>query len=687
VPNLNTLNPQQRHAVETLRGPVLILAGAGTGKTRVITFRIAHMIERSIGPGNILAVTFTNKAAREMQERVNKLVPKSRKPNAESGKEKEDKEDRPTICTFHSLCVRILRQHIEKLGYKRNFVIYDTTEQISAIKRIMAQISAKGEKTDPAAILAMLSKFKNGGAQAAVFADASVRAMAEHVQKRYESALRACNAVDFDDLILLTLKLFREHPEALEACRAKFRYVMVDEYQDTNAAQFELVHSLTCEHRNLCVVGDDDQSIYGWRGAEISNLLDMEKHFPEVKVVKLEQNYRSTNTILHAANSVIKNNAQRRGKQLWSQKGHGCKITLHTFDSDEEEARTVVEEIEFQRMGKRVPWGAQAILFRTNIQSRPLEMALRQARVRYHLIGGQSYFDRREIRDFLAFLKVMLNPHNDVSLLRIANVPARGLSDVTMERLLAASHERKGSVFAAMHNPVVQASFQARTRQSIEEFVALIERTRGVLHNPEFAHDPQGLEKWANHFLNEIGYLEDLRRSEKNIEVADARVRSVKELVADLDAHADPGTPLHDRLQAFLQEVTLDTEREEEKDEKVGDAVTLITMHSCKGLEYPHVYIVGLEDGLLPHSRSKVEGTMDEERRLFYVAVTRAQERLTISHCESRKKYGQAMPCHPSPFLKEIPEELIEHASETAKQPVAPESGRSMFDLMRAAIE
>ncbi|HEU5071715.1 MAG TPA: UvrD-helicase domain-containing protein [Verrucomicrobiae bacterium] len=681
MPNLNSLNPQQRQAAETLRGPVLILAGAGTGKTRVITFRIAHMIEQGIAPGNILAVTFTNKAAREMQERVNKLVPRARRSEPAA----KNKEDRPTICTFHSLCVRILRQHIEKLGYKRNFVIYDEAETLSAVKKVLSHISAKGEKIDAAAIRAELSKLKNAGGAANPNRGHSI--LASHILPRYDSALRACNAVDFDDLILLTLKLFKEHPDALEACRARYRYVMVDEYQDTNAAQFQLVHALTCEHRNLCVVGDDDQSIYGWRGAEISNLLDMEKHFPEVKVVKLEQNYRSTNTILHAANAVIKNNARRRGKQLWSDKGHGAKITLHTFESDEEEARTVVEEIEFQRLARRVPWGSQAILFRTNLQSRPLEMALRQARVRYHLIGGQSYFDRREIRDFLAFLKVMLNPHDDISLLRIANVPARGLSDVTMERLLAASHERKQSVYAALQNPVVQAGFQARTREAIEGFGALIERTRTTLQSAEFSHDPQALEKWAEHFLNGIGYFEELRRGEKNVEVADARVRSVKDLLADLDAHAEPGTPLPERLQAFLEEVTLDNEREDEKDEKVGDAVTLITMHSCKGLEYPHVYIVGLEDGLLPHSRSKVEGTLDEERRLFYVAVTRAQERLTISHCASRKKYGQALPCHPSPFLKEIPPELVEHADEKSKEPVTVATGKSMFDLMRAAIE
>jgi len=476
--NLSSLNPQQRLAAETLKGPVLILAGAGTGKTRVITFRIAHMVERGIAPGNILGVTFTNKAAREMQERVRKLIPKTRNPKPET---RDAKADRPTICTFHSLCVRILRVHIEKLGYKRNFVIYDESEQISAVKKILAQISAKGEKTDPHAILSLLSRYKNGGERSAAFGDESVRAMAEHIRKRYESALHACNAVDFDDLILLTLRLFKEHPEALEACRTKYRYVMVDEYQDTNASQFELIHLLTQEHRNLCVVGDDDQSIYGWRGAEISNLLDMEKHYPEVKVVKLEQNYRSTNTILRAANTVIKNNLKRRGKQLWSDKGDGPKILLHTFSEDEEEARTVVELINYARIARRIPWGDNAILFRTNQQSRPLETALRTAGVRYHLIGGQSFFDRREIRDFLAYLKTFLNPHDDVSLLRIANTPARGLSDVTMERLLGASHERKGSVYAAMKNPAVTTTFQTKTRESIEAFVEFIERTQAAL--------------------------------------------------------------------------------------------------------------------------------------------------------------------------------------------------------------
>ena len=680
IVDLNSLNPQQRQAAETINGPVLILAGAGTGKTRVITFRIAYMVRKGVAPGNILGVTFTNKAAREMQERVTKLLPKPRIQNA------DEKPERPTICTFHSLCVRILRQHIEKLGYKRNFVIYDESEQLGAIKKILSSISAKGEKTDPAAILALLSKFKNGGERSSVFADPSVRAMAEHVRKRYESALHACNAVDFDDLILLTLRLFREHPEALEACRAKYRYVMVDEYQDTNAAQFELVHALTKVHRNFCVVGDDDQSIYGWRGAEIANLLDLEKHFPEVKVVKLEQNYRSTTTILSAANAIIKNNTRRRAKSLWSQKGQGAKIALRAYETDEEEARNVVEQIEFARLTRRAPWADHAILFRTNIQSRPLETALRTANVRYHLIGGQSYFDRREVRDLLAYLKTFLNPHDDVSLLRIANVPARGLSDVTMERLLGASHERKASVFTTMKNPAVTATFQARTRECVEAFVGFIERTRQALHDASHAHDPHGLQLWADRFLNETGYLTDLRRSEKDVEAGENRVRNLKELVATLDNNFADGKPLHDRLESFLENITLDSEREDEE-EKKGDAVTLITMHSCKGLEFPHVYVVGLEDGLLPHARSKVENTMDEERRLFYVAVTRAKETLAISHCGGRKKYGQVMPCHPSPFLKELPEELVEHEDGKSKKPVGLEAGKNLFAAMRAISE
>ncbi|MGZ4973430.1 MAG: ATP-dependent helicase, partial [Limisphaerales bacterium] len=503
-------------------------------------------------------------------------------------------------------------------------------------------------------------------------------ALAEHVRKRYESALHACNAVDFDDLILLTLRLFKEHPDALELCRTKYKYVMVDEYQDTNAAQFKLVHLLTCEHQNLCVVGDDDQSIYGWRGAEIANLLELERYFPKVKIVKLEQNYRSTTTILNAANAVIKNNARRRPKQLWSQNGVGKKIVLQTYMEDEEESKRTAEQIEFNRIAHKIPWGSHAILFRTNQQSRVLETALRQSGIRYHLIGGQSYFDRREIKDFLAYIKMFINPNDDVSLLRVANTPARGLSDVTMERLLAASQEHHCPVYCAMKNAAVLATFQTRTADSIRAFTEFIERTQA----PLLEEEPISLQSWADSFIDEIGYISDIRRGEKTPEAADSRVQNLKELILSLDRTDEAPTPAK-RLGEFLDDITLDSDREEEKE--TGDAVTLITMHSCKGLEFPHVFIVGMEDGLLPHSRSKIENTLDEERRLFYVGMTRAMQTLTLSHCQARKKYGQALPCHPSPFLNELPEDLVEHGDEKSKTPVTVETGKSLFAAMRSA--
>ena len=710
--NIEALNPEQQQAVTTVRGPVLILAGAGTGKTRVITCRIVHMIERGISPGRILAVTFTNKAAKEMQERVNEMLPRRSRRDSDG-----EAPERPTVCTFHSLCVRILRQHIEKLGYKRNFVIYDESDQLGAIKKILSSIHGGKVKSDPHAILGLLSRFRGGGSRASVFDDPEVRALAEHVLSRYQSALHACNAVDFDDLILLVLRLFKEHPEALEACRERFRYVMVDEYQDTNAAQFELVHALTRESRNLCVVGDDDQSIYGWRGAEVANLLDLEKHFPEVRVVKLEQNYRSTNVILKAANGVIRNNARRRGKQLWSSKGEGEKILLQCFDTDEEESKTVAQNIEDDRMVRRIPWGDQAILFRTNIQSRMLESALRQSKIRYRLIGGQSFFDRREIRDFLAYLKTFLNPHDDVALLRIANTPARGLSDVTMERLLSASQERRSSVFTAMRHTDVQERFQARTVEAIRTFITFIEETRAILESK----DPVCLGHWAEDWLRTIDYRGELTRGEKTPEAAEARWRNVWELLDDLDdpegiaavarpVEPPPVAPASDevvlapaaaaplppprrrftrrpseRVAEFLEQLSLDQERAEDKE--TGDQVTLITMHAAKGLEFPHVQIVGVEDGLLPHSRSKLEGTLDEERRLFYVAITRAQRTLRISHCGGRKRYGQVLPCHPSPFLKELPPECVEDAETAGINPVSSEAGTDWFAAMRAALE
>ena len=672
--DLSGLNPEQRKAAATLRGPVLILAGAGTGKTRTLTHRVAHMVSEGISPGRILAVTFTNKAAREMQQRVTKQLKRLPK----SLTREDGKPLKPTICTFHSLCVRILRRHIEKLGYKRNFVIYSDSEQLGVVKKVLSAIAGKDVKADARELQGLLSRLKNAGPNGNVPGNEDSLAMAGHIRRRYDSALRAANAVDFDDLLVLTLRVFNEFPEALEECRARYQYVMVDEYQDTNAAQFELMHLLSAEHRNVCVVGDDDQSIYGWRGAEISNILDMEKHFPEVKVIKLEQNYRSTRVILDAANAVIKNNPRRRPKQLWSAKGAGDLLRLESFANEEEEARTIVDEIEFNRMAKRIPWKDHAILFRTNVQSRPLETALRKAEVRYHLIGGQSFFDRREIRDFLAFMKTFINPNDDASLLRIANIPARGLSDVTMERLLGASQERDCSVWKAMKNDLVIHEFQPRTRKSIEAFVGLIEDFRSPLGETELS-----LASWADKFLDEIDYAAELRKGEKDPENAENRMRNLRDLISTMDDRGGALLPAN-RLGKFLDDITLDADREADK-EDAGDAVTLITTHSCKGLEFPHVFLVGVEEGLLPHSRSAVEGTLDEERRLFYVAITRAMKTLTISHCLNRKKYGQNFLCHPSSFLKELPEELCEDL-DSKKEPITVEAGKNLFAAMREGL-
>ena len=672
--DLGALNPQQRQAVQNYQGPMLILAGAGTGKTRVITHRIVHMIRRGINPQQILGVTFTNKAAREMQERVRKLLPRQRSNSPDK------KTARPTVCTFHSFCVRVLRQHIEKLGYKRNFVIYDASEQVAAVRKILSRISAKGEKTDPKEVLAMLSRQRLHENPDQLIADSSASAMAAHIRRQYESALHASNAVDFDDLLILALRLFDEHPETLSIVEKQYQYVLVDEYQDTSAAQFRLVHLLTRNHKNLCVVGDDDQSIYGWRGAEVKNLLDLERFFPNLKVVKLEQNYRSTNTILSAANALIRNNPQRRSKQLWSDNGHGDRIVLHTFENEEQEAQSVVEQIDYTRKIHRIPWSAQAILFRTNGQSRPLETALRQAGVRYHLIGGQSFFDRREVKDLLAYLKLMINPHDDISLLRIANVPPRGLTTTTMERLLAASQELSSSVYAAMKSGDVRNRFLKRSREAIGEFVNWIEQTRAPLDRSQ----PISLSTWANHFLTDIDYWRELRRSEKNEETAESRVQNLKDLIGVLEEKQNPGASAIETLEAFLEELVLDPDRNENQSD--ADAVTLITIHSCKGLEFPHVYIVGIEDGLVPHARSKTEGTVDEERRLFYVAITRAMKTLSISYCLGRKKYGEITPAHPSPFLKELPPELIESGDEKGKQIVDLDSGKSRFAQMRETL-
>ena len=678
---LTKLNPEQREAVQATHGPVLILAGAGTGKTRVITHRIAFLLQKGVMPHNILAVTFTNKAAREMQERVRKLLPKGKKKSDPSS---EVRPNKPTICTFHSFCVRVLRRYIDKLGYKRNFVIYDQSDQLGTIRKLTSDWSKSNINIKPAEWLGFLSRLRNTSSLESLGLDAATIRLAERLMTRYETALKACNAVDFDDLIILTLKLFNEHPEVLTSCREMYRYVMVDEYQDTNGKQFQLIHALTSEHRNLCVVGDDDQSIYGWRGAEIANLLNLEDHFPEVRVVKLEQNYRSTSIILDAANAVIRHNPLRKDKTLWSQKGKGPLIRLMAFESDEAEADAIVEEIEVQRMSSKIPWKDQSILFRTNLQARPIETALRKAKVKYRLVGSQSYFDRREVKDVLAYLRVMLNPDDDISLLRIANVPARGLSAKTMQTLLQISQDRRASVYAVMRHTDVQEQLHNAARKSVQSFLQFMDETRAFLSG----ESTDSISGWAREFLEQTGYFIDLKHSEKDPKAAENRLQSAMDLLSSIDELTNKivNKPGDEKLAHFLEEISLDQDRFENENEQ-PDAVTMITMHSCKGLEFPHVHIVGMEQGLLPHTRSVEEGTMDEERRLFYVAITRAMESLTISHCETRKKYGQVTSCEPSRFLTELPAECVEVVDGVFQRPATKESGAAMFDALKASLD
>ena len=675
---ISSLNPQQRLAVRKLNGPLLILAGAGTGKTRVITSRVAYMISTGIRSGNILAVTFTNKAAREMQDRVKGLL-LNRKVTHGNGQ-----AETPTICTFHSLCVRILRRHITKLGYKKNFVIYDSTEQLGVVRRILSHVSLGSRKPDPQVVLSLISRWRNTSSEELIAEDQELAGLAKRLVSEYQQTLKASNAVDFDDLILLVLRLFDDYPKALDECRERYRYIMVDEYQDTNHSQFQLMYHLAKTNRNFCVVGDDDQSIYGWRGAEAANLLDFEKNFPNAQIVRLEQNYRSTNTILEAANTVIKNNVRRREKELWSEQGDGEPIMLWEFRDEEEEARALVEEIQYNRNIKKVKWREQAILFRTNQQSRPLETALRKAEIRYQLVGGQSFFDRREIRDFVSYLKLFLNPDDDTGLLRIANMPARGLSNVTMETLLGLSQERGCSVFAVMRDEALLGQLRRRTIDSILDFVEMVESVNERLNRPVAIHPSQPLKAWCTDWLDEVGLFREIRRSEKDEETAENRVRNIVDLLDSMDPEFVPkDRPVPDRLHRFLEHISLDRERDDE--DEISDAITLITMHSCKGLEFPHVFIAGVEDGLIPHARSKVEGTVDEERRLFYVAITRAQQTLTLSHCGFRRKFGDQVPCNPSPFLTEIPEKLVVHGDD--QEPVSAQQGKEFFASLKASLE
>jgi DNA helicase-2/ATP-dependent DNA helicase PcrA len=657
---LENLNPPQREAVLYGDGPLLILAGAGSGKTRVITCRIAHLIrERGVDPANILAVTFTNKAANEMRERLERLV------------------DIPLgrgigygglwISTFHSACVRILRKHAECLGYKQSFVIYDEADRSSLIKACMSDLRIDGEQYQPRAIGARISALKNNLTDAGQFLKTSAHFGFEEAVSRvyslYEEKLRESGGLDFDDLLMLTVKLFEQHQEVLAYYQGLFHHILIDEYQDTNHAQYRFVRLLTAKRRNLCVVGDDDQSIYKFRGADISNILNFEKDYPAAKVIKLEQNYRSTQNILGAAGAVVSRNLGRKHKELWTEKRGGEKILCYKAVDEKDEARFICRTIQQETDGGR-SLRQIAVLYRTNAQSRALEDALRNWGTPYRIFGGLRFYDRKEIKDVIAYLRVLQNPADIVSLRRIINVPARGIGDTTVEKL------ERAAVLAGV--PLYKAAMDADTsdvttsaKKKLREFVAMLERMRADIRT-------MTITELVRRIIVESGYGAALDQ-DKTVE-SRIRLENLTELMTATEDFQEQNRDAS--LPAFLDQVALITDAEQQmaaEGKRVNvDAVTLMTLHNAKGLEFALVFLAGMEEGLFPHSRSAdSDEELEEERRLCYVGMTRAKERLILTHAMERRLYGYPQANLVSRFVREIPKEAMEFAGVEMTSPYA----------------
>ncbi len=633
------LNEPQREAVCHTEGPLLILAGAGSGKTRVLTHRIAYLLSKGVAPWQILAVTFTNKAAQEMRERVSKIVG----PGAEA----------IWVSTFHTACVRILRSEIEALGYNRNFVIFDSQDQGTIVKNILKEMNLSDKSYAPKALLSSISGAKNEliGVEAyARKADDHWSNTVAEVYKRYQQKLRQNNGLDFDDLIMITVRLFREQPEVLEKYQQKFRYIMVDEYQDTNHAQYVMVNLLAKQYQNLCVVGDDDQSIYSFRSADIRNILEFERDFPQTHVIKLEQNYRSTQNILLAANEVIKNNRGRREKRLWTENRAGDKILLFRADDERAEAWFVVDELKRLHDEEGYKYNDFALLYRTNAQSRSFEEALIQRGLPYRVIGGLRFYERKEIKDILAYLRLVYNPSDRVSLGRVINVPKRGIGDASYERFLFFLDDNQYSVMEGAAHLEEIPSLTARALKPLSGFFSLL---RGWVEQREVL----GVKELAELILKESAYLQELR-AENTIE-SQGRLENLDEFISltvEFERNSDDKS-----LAAFLETVALVADVDNY--EADAETVVLMTLHSAKGLEFPIVFLVGLEEGIFPHSRALLENReLEEERRLCYVGITRAQRRLYVTHANLRTVYGSTNVAAPSRFLLELPREILANA-------------------------
>lgn len=638
---ITRLNPEQRRAVEATEGPLLIMAGAGSGKTRVLTHRIAYLIAtRKAPPWAILAITFTNKAAREMQERVSRLV----------GQEGRD----IWVSTFHSMCVRILRRDIERIGFSSSFSILDSTDQLSVIRNCMKDLNIDTKKFEPKAVQAMISTAKNELITPQKYEQKVgdyFEGLVAKVYMMYQKRLRQNNSLDFDDLIMKTIELFKEVPEVLDFYQKKFSYIHVDEYQDTNRAQYMLCKLLANKHHRICVVGDSDQSIYRWRGADITNILNFEEDYPEATTILLEQNYRSTSTILNAANAVIGRNTGRKPKNLWTDKGDGDKIKVYRGNSEHDEGYFVTSEIH-NSIKRGRSYRDHAILYRTNAQSRVIEETLIKSDIPYQIVGGIKFYDRKEIKDLLAYLRLLSNPDDDISLTRIINVPKRGIGDTTVAKLTAAAGERGISIFRLLYT-VDDLGFAGRTRNALVEFYDMISALHQMV---EYLSVTELTEK----ILEMSQYRLELQ-NENTLE-SRSRLENIDEFLSvtmEFEKNNEDKT-----LVSFLTDLALiadiDTMNDEEGDQS-GDAVTLMTMHSAKGLEFPVVFIIGMEEGVFPHSRAFLDNEeLEEERRLAYVGITRAEERLFLTCAQMRTLFGRTSANAPSRFLEEIPEELKE---------------------------
>lgn len=660
--DLTGLNGPQREAVECVGGPLLVLAGAGSGKTRVLTYRIAHMVEDvGIDPWEILAITFTNKAAAEMRERLSSLI--------------GSRSRGMWVSTFHSMCLRILKQHAELLGFTKSFTIYDADDQKKLVKTVMVEIDVNPKVYAPNAVLGRISQAKNDLLVPGEFEKQvmdPVGRVAARVYERYQKRLRASNAMDFDDLLLYAYLLLKHHPGVLEAYQNRFRHIMVDEYQDTNHAQYSITTLLAAKWRNIMVVGDDDQSIYSWRGADISNILDFEKDYPEAKVVKLEQNYRSTGNILDAANAVIKNNGVRKEKRLFTDSGAGDKIGVYMAPDERDEGRWIAGEIE-KLKDRGESYSQMAVFYRTNAQSRILEDMLIRAGIPYRIVGGTKFFDRKEIRDVMAYLSLVVNPADDLAVERVINVPRRGIGKTTLERMSQTARERGISLLESAELLLVDDEVRPQVKRAIGDFCQMLREASG------FSGD---LRKVVERIVEMTGMIEAYRA--EDTDEAQSRIENIQEffgvVTEFMETHEDsdalyeapaidavesaaqgelePKRELHgDSLADFIEWVRLRTDLDAM--EESGSSVTLMTIHSAKGLEFDDVFVAGMEEGIFPHINSSSEASgVEEERRLAYVAITRARKRLSMTCAQTRQLYGSTSANPVSRFIGEIPSEL-----------------------------